>query len=73
MARVTRNNIIKAVGSRHLELVRGEGYHYFVYDKPGVYDTRSVMSFHLGGTQKDFDFWVREAREFIDDVEGRVG
>lgn len=74
--RVTRNNIVKAVGSKHLELVRGAGYHYFVYDnpaKPSLYETRSVMSFDLGQTQKDFDFWVSEARGFLDHVEGRVG
>jgi hypothetical protein len=28
-----------------LELVRGEGYHYFIYDRPDidVYETESVM------------------------------
>lgn len=71
--RVTRNSIVKAVGSRHLELVRGNGYHYFIFDKPGAYETRSVMSMDLGQTRKDFDFWVREARDFLDYVEGRVG
>lgn len=49
-----------------VELVRGEGYHYFVYDNPekGIFDTVSVYvpyTKHLS-----VECWVEEAQSAYD-------
>lgn len=61
--------IIKKIGCDKLELVKGEGYWYFIYDdKAGNYDTRSVMEMHLG-QDKHLNFWVEEGKDFIAKME----
>jgi hypothetical protein len=61
--------VIKAIGSDKLELVRGRGYWYFIYDDvaKGLYDTKSVYVMHL--RDMDFDQWVSDGREFVAKME----
>lgn len=65
MALSTRK-ILKKIGCDKLELVKGEGYWYFVYaDKAtGKYDTRSIMEKYLG-QDKHLAFWVEEGKDFV--------
>jgi hypothetical protein len=45
-----------------VELVRGEGYHYFVYDDGTNFETESVMEPHFRSVP--FDRWVQDGIEF---------
>ncbi len=51
-----------------IELVKGEGYWYFVYDdiKTGEYETYSVMTFTLN--QMDIGRWVGIGIDFIEAI-----
>lgn len=51
-----------------LELVRGEGYHYFIYDNPerGVYETVSYMVCHTNSIP--LDRWIIWAQEAYEDI-----
>ena len=51
-----------------LELVRGEGYHYFVYDNEerGVYETVSYMVPYTNHVP--VSKWVQWAEEAYDDI-----
>lgn len=61
---LTTRKIIKKIGCKNLELVRGEGYWYFVYDdtETGKYKTLSVMTMYLGD---DIEYWVSQGKEFV--------
>ena len=51
-----------------VELVRGEGYHYFVYDNPekGIFDTISVYVPYTN--QLSVERWVEEAKDAYDTI-----
>lgn len=51
-----------------VELVRGEGYHYFVYDNPerNVYDTISVMVPYTN--MCPVEWWVKEAEDAYEKI-----
>jgi hypothetical protein len=57
----------KAINHPNVELVKGEGYFYFVYDKGDVYETRSVMVNSLN--ELPLDQWVEEAKDLIAELE----
>lgn len=68
---MTRAQIIGAIGNPHLQLYRGEGYHYFVYNngKDGdemVYDDYSIYVYRLN--HLSFDRWVDEGKDFLKKV-----
>lgn len=69
MKTTSTKQVIKAVGSDKLQLVRGAGYWYFIYDDVanGIYETTSVMTMRLG----DFtvEEWAADGREFVAKVE----
>jgi len=50
------------------ELVKGDGYHYFVFDgqSAGVYETKSVMVMYT--SHMDNARWISEAQDFINNV-----
>lgn len=55
-----------------LELVRGEGYHYFIYDRPdiNVYETESVyVPYTSIYTVAE---WVREAQYALETIEAVI-
>jgi hypothetical protein len=55
MAIITKQ-IIKAIGSKHLELTKnaGDGYWYFIYDdKAGKFDTYSIYTMYLNDMSVD--------------------
>jgi hypothetical protein len=57
------NRRLKAL-DENLELVKGEGYFYFVYDVPGsAYETESIMVHkisHLSGPK-----WIEYGKTFL--------
>lgn len=63
----------KAIGRQGipLELVRGEGYHYFVYDNPAqnVFDTESIYVCYTN-TYTAAE-WVKEAIYALDTIVAR--
>jgi len=63
--------VLDAVGNSHLDLVRGDGYWYFVYDDvaKGRYETLSVYTMRLG----DFSVeqWAADGREFCTKMESK--
>jgi hypothetical protein len=56
------NNEIRAITSQYIELVKGEGYYYFVYDNGSRYSTASVYVNTLN--QLPLETWLHEARCF---------
>jgi len=46
-----------------LTLVKGEGYHYFVFDTPTQYETHSVMTPYTN--QLTLAAWIEHARGFF--------
>jgi hypothetical protein len=61
--------VFKATGYR-FELVRGEGYCYFIFDDQGArYDTQSVAVMFF--STLSVEQWIDEARGFIRTIEDR--
>ena len=56
------NNEIRAITSQYIELVKGEGYYYFVYDDGRRYSTASVYVNTLN--HLPLKSWLYEARCF---------
>lgn len=56
------NNEIRAATSQYIELVKGEGYFYFVYDDGKRYSTASVYINILN--QFTLEDWIAEAKAF---------
>ena len=63
-ATVTRR--LKAEGLT-VELVRGNGYHYFIFDDGQRYETRSVMCPRFRDIP--LETWLSDGRQFAADVE----
>lgn len=64
------NTIIHRTVSPRMELVRGEGYHYFIYDDlddSGVYEETSIMEPYTSGMA--VDDWVGLARQLVNELE----
>lgn len=57
--------ILKAINCDKLDLARGEGYWYFVYDDTSkkLYETHSVYCCYLN--QMTVDQWVEEGKDFV--------
>jgi hypothetical protein len=69
---LTAKKIIKAIGHPHLNLYRGEGYQYFVYDngKDGddmVYGDYSVYTHRIN--YLSLEQWVAYGNDCIKEVE----
>lgn len=66
---LSTSKILRKIGCKQLDLIRGEGYWYFSYtdqvDGKLVYDTHSVMEMYLG-PDKYMSFWVAEGKEFAE-------
>lgn len=62
---ITTRKILKAIGCPILNLYRGYGYWYFVYDDldRGVFEIQSVYAVHL--SDMPLETWVQEGREFV--------
>lgn len=60
--------VTKAIGCDKLELVRGVGYWYFVFDDVpnGIYETESVMVMYLNSMT--IDQWAEIGRAFVKSV-----
>ncbi len=57
--------------SPHLELERGEGYHYFIFDDGGSrYETESVMVCYLN--QFTMEQWLDAGTAFLARIEERT-
>lgn len=63
---------LAAKGHPRVELIRGEGYLFFVFDDPArnIYDTRSVMVPRLGDLT--LDQWVEDGVAFARDIEAHA-
>ena len=65
--RLTINNVTKALRELYgpeVELVKGEGYFYFIDAREDRYDTESEHIFQLG--QISFDEWINRGRAYFD-------
>ena len=72
------NKCLKAGGYPEVELVKGEGYFYFVFDnivdnkhdlvdnQPQVYETENVMVCNF--RDQMFDHWVRDGIDFAERI-----
>lgn len=62
--------VIKAIGNESLNLYRGEGYWYFVFDnvERALYDSESVYTMRLNDMA--LDRWVEIGKAFAAKVEG---
>lgn len=61
--------VLHAVGNEHLDLVRGKGYWYFVYDDGVKFKTHSVWVVLL--RQLSVNAWADEGREFVTRMESK--
>jgi len=61
----TINAAIAKVNS-HCELIKGEGYHYFLYDNGTEIATESVMVMYTSHLSESD--WVSEAKDFINKI-----
>lgn len=68
---VTVKAIIKAIGSDKLELVRGNGYWYFVYDDKAKNRFKTMSVYVVILRQLPLDQWVAEGREFVTEMESK--
>lgn len=62
-----RVNAALAAEKIPLQLWKGEGYLYFLYDKAGRYETKSVYVCYLNDLP--LERWLEEARDFIKELE----
>lgn len=71
MSRRTAKDILDAVGEPHLDLQRGQGYWYFVYDDGAeTFETHSVFTPRL--SDGSLDMWIREARTFLEGLQNSI-
>lgn len=65
---VTRKQVLKQIDCPKLELVKGDGYWYFVYDDVAnnVYETRSVYTMYLN--DMTLVQWVEEGSGLVNDI-----
>lgn len=64
------NKILHRTVSERIELVRGEGYHYYIYDDlddSGVYEETTVMEPYTSGWP--VDDWVGLAQQLVNEIE----
>jgi hypothetical protein len=66
-ATVTRK--LRALG-HPVELVRGVGYHYFVWDDGSHYDSLSIMESRF--RCQSVDAWVRDGVDFAETVRAQL-
>lgn len=61
----TVTKAIRAAGHPEIELVRGEGYHYFIFDgveAHNVYETESIMCPYFN--DQAHDTWIAQGIDF---------
>lgn len=61
------NDAVRAETSQYVELVKGDGYFYFVYDDGKRYSTASVCVNSLN--QLPLTSWLYEAKNFYATIE----
>lgn len=56
-----------------IELVKGEGYFYLIYDdvENNIYETVSIYTVRLGDMTKDR--WIEEGRTFATETKHKMG
>lgn len=68
---MTKRFALKTVNKqlpKNVELVKGDGYHYFVYDDGDkIFETESVMEHFL--TNMPLERWVTDGKNFANKVE----
>jgi hypothetical protein len=65
---ITTKQILKKIANRNLNLLKGDGYWYFIYDDNiGKYNTRSVMVQNL--SHMSIAEWVEDGKDFCETVE----
>lgn len=69
MTRATLKAAIRAIRAAAipLELVRGEGYHYFIFDDGARWETVSVMVPYTNSLSTDR--WVEEAKSALQTIQ----
>lgn len=60
----TTSQILKQIGCKHLKLVNGKGYWYFIFDNNVAYETHSVYTMRLNDLK--IEEWIGEGKEFVD-------
>lgn len=61
---------IPATMAKSLDLAKGEGYMYFVYDDGQMFTTKSIMVAHMNTLP--IESWVEEAKTFIKEVQEEI-
>lgn len=63
--RVTVKRVLDAIGCKHMNLYKGEGYYYFCYDDQakGIYETESVVVCALNHLL--LSRWIAEGKDFL--------
>ena len=66
----TRAAILKGIACPKLDIAKGEGYVYFIYDDEpaGLFDTHSVMVPRFN--ELSLEAWIEEGRAFVARMEG---
>lgn len=69
LSATSTKQVLFEIGNKYLDLVRGKGYWYFVYDDGVKYDTKSVYVVLL--RQLTINEWAVEGREFVTRMESK--
>lgn len=69
---ITAKQIIKAIGSQHLNLYRGNGYQYFIFDDKArnFHECHSEYTMRLN--DYPLDCWVEIGKSFVDECEAKI-
>lgn len=67
------SQVLTEIGNKHLTLVNGNGYWYFIYDDEakGWYDTKSVYTMRL--SDLNVNDWAADGRELVAKMEQNNG
>jgi len=68
---ISSKQILKKINCKDLSLYKGDGYWYFVYDKPenNIFETYSVPCMYLN--QMPVDMWISDGLEFVKSIENK--
>ena len=67
----TKRQILAAIKNEYVDIVRGHGYCYFVYDDGEIFETHSVMVPFFN--QLDIEGWLYEYKTFYETITETYG
>lgn len=72
MTTINTRKILATIKCEHLALCKGDGYWYFIYDRPSlnIFETHSIYTVRLNDLP--LETWVEEGHSFAQSIETRA-